>query len=148
MLPLPRTECAPLLAAVLTAPDDDAPRLVYADWLDEHGRPERAAFIRLQVELARVPRHDPRREVLARKAGRLLDLHRGEWLAELPQIDGVSWGPFERGFVSSVRVRNIVRFDRVAGRMWASAPVQALELGDFGRMGRIRAYSALRAVRL
>jgi uncharacterized protein (TIGR02996 family) len=42
-----------LLAAIRAAPDDDAPRLVYADWLDEHGQPERAEFIRVQCELAR-----------------------------------------------------------------------------------------------
>src|SRR5262249_51187264 len=30
-----------------------AVRLVYADWLEEHGQPERAEFIRAQVELAR-----------------------------------------------------------------------------------------------
>jgi uncharacterized protein (TIGR02996 family) len=42
-----------LLEAIRAAPDDDAPRLVYADWLDEHGQPERAEFIRVQCELAR-----------------------------------------------------------------------------------------------
>jgi uncharacterized protein (TIGR02996 family) len=35
-------------------PDDDAPRLIYADWLEEHGQPERAEFIRLQIEMARM----------------------------------------------------------------------------------------------
>jgi serine/threonine-protein kinase len=35
------------LRAIADAPDDDAPRLVYADWLDEHGQPDRAEFIRL-----------------------------------------------------------------------------------------------------
>jgi uncharacterized protein (TIGR02996 family) len=47
-----------LLASILAAPDDDAPRLVYADWLDERGEPgdaDYAAFIRCQIELARVP---------------------------------------------------------------------------------------------
>ena len=32
--------------AIAEHPDDDAPRLVYADWLEEHGQPERAEFIR------------------------------------------------------------------------------------------------------
>ena len=36
-----------LLAAIAASPDDDLPRLVYADWLDENGRPLRAEFIRL-----------------------------------------------------------------------------------------------------
>ena len=33
-------------------PGDDTPRLVFADWLDEHGQEERAEFIRVQCELA------------------------------------------------------------------------------------------------
>lgn len=33
--------------------DDDAPRLEYADWLDEQGDAERAEFVRVQCELAR-----------------------------------------------------------------------------------------------
>jgi len=45
---------AALLAAIRVAPDDDAPRLVYADWLEEHGQPERAEFIRVQCELIRL----------------------------------------------------------------------------------------------
>jgi len=35
-----------LLSAVLADPFDDGPRLVYADWLQENGEPERAEFIR------------------------------------------------------------------------------------------------------
>ena len=63
------TDTDALLRAVLAAPDDDAPRLVYADWLDENAealpaveaRAEwaRAEFIRLQCKVARliVPDH-------------------------------------------------------------------------------------------
>ena len=40
-----------LLAAILANPDEDTPRLVYADWLEENGEPERAEFIRVQCEL-------------------------------------------------------------------------------------------------
>jgi uncharacterized protein (TIGR02996 family) len=43
-----------LLRAVVAAPADDVPRLVAADWLDEHGQPDRAELIRVQVELARL----------------------------------------------------------------------------------------------
>lgn len=42
-----------LVAAIRAQPDEDTPRLAAADWFDEHGRPERAAFVRLGVELAR-----------------------------------------------------------------------------------------------
>lgn len=40
------------LAAVLANPDDDTPRLIYADWLDEQRQGERAEFIRVQVAIA------------------------------------------------------------------------------------------------
>ena len=43
-----------LLAAILAAPEDDAPRLIYADWLEEHGQADRAAFIRVGCEAARL----------------------------------------------------------------------------------------------
>src|SRR3954470_24305745 len=46
-----------LLAAIHAAPGDDVPRLVYADWLDEHGDATdqaRARFIRLQIESERL----------------------------------------------------------------------------------------------
>jgi uncharacterized protein (TIGR02996 family) len=45
------------LSDIIEHPDDDAPRLIYADWLDERGGPEeqaRAEFIRVQIELARL----------------------------------------------------------------------------------------------
>lgn len=48
------TEDQSLIAAILNDPDDDLPRLVYADWLDEHSEPERAELIRVQCELARL----------------------------------------------------------------------------------------------
>jgi uncharacterized protein (TIGR02996 family) len=43
-----------ILRAVLRDPVDDAPRLVYADWLEDHGQPERAEFIRLQCGLPKL----------------------------------------------------------------------------------------------
>lgn len=39
------------ISTICQAPHEDAPRLVYADWLEERGDP-RAEFIRVQVELA------------------------------------------------------------------------------------------------
>lgn len=48
-----------LEAAVVAHADEDTPRLVYADWLDENGDPDRAAFIRVQCRLADLPPDDP-----------------------------------------------------------------------------------------
>ena len=47
------TDRAALIRAVLASPDDDTPRLVFADWLDDHGEARLAAFIRDQIECAR-----------------------------------------------------------------------------------------------
>src|SRR5438874_4033845 len=47
-----------LLRAICESPRDDLPRLVYADWLEENGRPDHAAFIRTDVEMARRPEWD------------------------------------------------------------------------------------------
>jgi uncharacterized protein (TIGR02996 family) len=46
------------LRAIADTPEDDAPRLVYADWLDERNDP-RGEFVRVQVEIDRaIPRAD------------------------------------------------------------------------------------------
>ena len=45
------TDHAALLRAILDGPEDEAPRLVYADWLDEHRDPDRAEFIRVQLRM-------------------------------------------------------------------------------------------------
>jgi uncharacterized protein (TIGR02996 family) len=49
------TEHPGFLADIRANPDDDTPRLVYADWLEDNGDPDRATFIRVQCELARSP---------------------------------------------------------------------------------------------
>jgi uncharacterized protein (TIGR02996 family) len=46
-----------LLAQVLDAPDDDAPKLVYADWLEEQGS-KAAAVIRASLANKKLPKHD------------------------------------------------------------------------------------------
>lgn len=42
---------AGFIADIIEHPEDDSIRLIYADWLEDHGDPERAEFIRVQVEL-------------------------------------------------------------------------------------------------
>src|SRR5437763_419291 len=79
-------------------PEDDNVRLVYADWLEEHGDeagiPDalaRAEFIRLQVRLS--PSDAPRWDD-PDGFDRMQDLeqkHRAAWLAELPKVPGVPY---------------------------------------------------------
>jgi uncharacterized protein (TIGR02996 family) len=46
------------LADIIESPDDDTPRLVYADWLEDNDQPDRAAFIRVQCRPAKLPGGD------------------------------------------------------------------------------------------
>jgi uncharacterized protein (TIGR02996 family) len=67
------------LDAILAAPDDPAVRLVYADWLDEHGQPERAEFMRTEAALSALSEKDRRRAGLLKR------------LRELQPTVGVEW---------------------------------------------------------
>lgn len=40
------------LSTIIAAPADDLPRIIFADWLDEHGEGERAEFVRVQCRFA------------------------------------------------------------------------------------------------
>lgn len=50
-----------LLDAIWANPDDDTPRLVYADWLQEHGYEDYAHYIRLSIRIAREMQHPDER---------------------------------------------------------------------------------------
>ena len=83
-----------LLAACRSAPADDVPRLVLADWLDENadaaGLPDaadardRAALVRVQVELARPTCDLGRVAQLRAEEARLLARNADRWLGDLP----------------------------------------------------------------
>lgn len=91
-----------LMAATLAAPDDDIPRLVFADWLEENGEADRAEFIRVQCE---IEKHKPetvnyvrngryKREDAVRLDWRLVALHDREmqllW-AKHHEYDSANW---------------------------------------------------------
>jgi uncharacterized protein (TIGR02996 family) len=48
------TDREALLLAIKANPHDDLPRLIFADYLDENGEPERADYIRTAIEIARL----------------------------------------------------------------------------------------------
>ena len=98
-----------LLATIAAHPDDDLPCLVLADWLDEHAQSEadrsRAAFVRAQVAEWRDPfpwETDAADPDTPRPSLALLDRHRDDWLAFLPQKQR-AWVNFERGFPEELR---------------------------------------------
>jgi uncharacterized protein (TIGR02996 family) len=60
-------------------PDDDAPRLVFADWLEDNGDPQRADFIRVQCALASMLDDGPRRIELGAREEELLEANALAW---------------------------------------------------------------------
>lgn len=93
------------LDTIFEYPDEDGPRLVYADWLEESGRTERAEFIRIQMELPHVLPRSRERAALARREKQLLSKHRSEWFSE---FDGWTLNRtyfIRRGFVDAVETR-------------------------------------------
>jgi uncharacterized protein (TIGR02996 family) len=126
-------EQAALLKAVCDAPDDDAPRLAYADWCDKRGDP-RGEFIRLQIEAARpnISPESKRRWDVGRQLDHLLTAYEETWLAPLRHYpifpDHFSPGSapeFHRGFVSKIRI-SANDFVRLRHELFDLAPIQHL----------------------
>jgi uncharacterized protein (TIGR02996 family) len=99
------------LRAIVDDPDDDTPRLIYADWLEERGDPQ-GEFIRVQVELYHRRRGSGREstahtgvpiEVLQTRAAELYLRHRAEWERPLTDL-GVLSITWERGFPFHVKL--------------------------------------------
>lgn len=117
------------VTAIVAEPDDDTLRLVAADFLEENGDADRAAFIRVQVALARLEESDLRKSFEAdelRKKERAFlgpfSYYPHLWAAEqcpelvrvIPpvagrsalaslHVEGVERLTWRRGFVESVR---------------------------------------------
>ncbi len=106
-------------------PDDDAPRLVYADWLDDQGDAERAEFIRAQCELAKMSVEDERRPELEARETQLLAGHHNTWAR--PVGAWVRHYVFRRGFVEGVELSGNDFLNR-ADELFALAPVRHLKL--------------------
>jgi uncharacterized protein (TIGR02996 family) len=83
-----------LVAAVAADPDDDGPRLVYADWLQQAGDP-RGELIAVQCALAR-----GHTTALADRERELLAQHEADWLARAGLSIGE--GQLQRGFIERV----------------------------------------------
>src|SRR5262245_2463733 len=88
------------LEAIRADPDEDGPRLVYADWLEEHGKPQRAQFIRLNCQMIRKRKVNVRdsRDADLVRMWELVDEYSETWLREMPSLPGVRWWCFWRGF--------------------------------------------------
>jgi uncharacterized protein (TIGR02996 family) len=117
------TEREALLRSIVASPNDDAPRLVYADWLDEHGEPDRAEFIRLTMGAAPVTGPGVARveQLLARNGD--------QWRSEAPALHGVKWGnDLRRGFVHQAYLASWTSFVPIRDSLFARVPLDDLAI--------------------
>lgn len=123
---------AGLLRAIIDDPDDDTPRLIYADWLDDHGDEARAEFIRLQLRLARLPGEHPDRPALEAREKELLVAHAEMWAAPLQGL--VTEFGFSRGFIDFVvaEANHCEAFLERLPEVFRLAPITALHIEEFG----------------
>ncbi|MEZ6121751.1 MAG: TIGR02996 domain-containing protein [Planctomycetaceae bacterium] len=89
------------LDEICSHPDDDTPRLIYADWLEEQGN-ARGEFIRVQCEMATLKKTQVRYRELVKREQMLLFRHQAEWLSAFPL--SVRRHVFRRGFVEECAV--------------------------------------------
>jgi uncharacterized protein (TIGR02996 family) len=112
--------------AIEADPDDDTPRLVFADWLDEQGgaaNAARAEFIRVQCEEYREP-NSARSQSLHERAYHLLSAHGSAWAAGWPlKLHNPT---YTRGFLDPVHVGPM--FPRCAEHLAEVMPLYHLRL--------------------
>lgn len=131
------------LQSVCEEPDDLATRLIFADWLEDHGDPDRAEFIRIQCELSGDIDEPARLLGLQARESELLRVHRRRWNGELHrllsrtalanQVDSrrgliKSW-TYRRGFVEaiSMQTRAFVQHPDVIFRL---GPIKFIRLWE------------------
>jgi uncharacterized protein (TIGR02996 family) len=145
------------LRSIIENPFDDTVRLIYADWLEEHGEGARAEFIRLQFQIEKTHRGKKHRGIKDSLMGIpvVLDHCRCRWCAlkkrERKLLEGtrpVDWSGFpagvyqpgqrpaeqglwvfERGFVQSITI-TLGGFIYHAPAVFAATPITAVHLSD------------------
>ena len=147
------TEREALIHAVCTNPDDDTPRLVFADWLDENGDAGdrlRARFIRVQCEMARSEEQAPRwRKLYAEERKLLGDLNRRKRLWP-ERLKGRTFGSagYERGFLAQITVF-AKRFLEEAFAFYADDPIQTVKFVKLtGKSGSVPAATLFASTKL
>jgi uncharacterized protein (TIGR02996 family) len=120
------------LWTILESPDDDFPRLAFADWLEEHGEQAHADFIRLQCLLAVHPKEDDlwlERKVREEELWQDLRERRRDVLADL-KLDRFGVEDFRRGFLRRpmhLRIGEMGVVARAEGRWTFFLGIDSLE---------------------
>lgn len=96
-----------LLKSIIANRDDDTPRLVYADWLEENEQTDRAEFIRLTISYLRLTQLHEQLQAIREDSDQLREVSNAwletSWKPHLPA--GCSWcrqDLKQRGFVEEI----------------------------------------------
>jgi len=131
------TDRQALIHAIHHDPDDDAPRLILADWFEEHGEEERAVLIRRMVaaptyrlfwsKTAKHTRHEHQEPVKAIRGLRTsaARICQADW-DFVPEVERVV---IRRGFVEAITIQ-AWPFLNLAGQLFARSPIQEVTLSD------------------
>jgi uncharacterized protein (TIGR02996 family) len=122
------THADAFLQDILAHPDDDAPRLIFADWLEEQGDAAsvaRAEFIRVQCALTRGELPLQKRAELDRRQQQLLEQYGNQWARPIHRW--VRTWEFHRGFIDTVAM-SADSFFAEANRLFGRAPIRSLTL--------------------
>lgn len=116
-----------LLRAIVARPDEDLARMAYADWLDENGDAEQAAFIRSSLQLHSLSPDDPRRDSLAASLAKTSEAKGRTWLAALgvPSADELE-PKFHRGCVEGIECQSLEPLFDAADVLFALLPIREL----------------------
>jgi len=133
-----------LWAEIVANPDDDEPRLVYADWLEENGLTEQAGFIRRHLELP----EDRSDDMDVSIEEQLTHARRKSW-SHVPEINTLE---FHRGFVSRLGI-TLRQFIKHSAEIEERIPeLSHLSLGGsndkLGHLAEVRALSLVRSLHL
>jgi uncharacterized protein (TIGR02996 family) len=108
------------LRAILEDPSNDAPRLIYADWLDEQGDPVAAAqaeFLRLTVQAAQSPGRKREKKARQQRLQQLAAELDTDWLAVVSRLP-IENCAGKRAEEEAGRQRYPLRFDSLCDRRW------------------------------
>lgn len=121
-------EQAALLRAIVANVGDDAPRLVYADWLEEHDDAGQAAFVRDSVALARMSKRQKGRKALERKVRERTADRDAPWLVPLGVTPMFRVERYSRGFPERVSYSALEELFEAADRLFDLLPVRGIEI--------------------
>jgi uncharacterized protein (TIGR02996 family) len=122
-----------LLRAIIADPDDDAPRLVYADFLEETGDladGARADLIRSQIHAHRLPDSEPHKAAIRSRMVELWKRYKPVWFSWAKKHDSIPY-PI-RGFAESWHFSTIEDFETDGVPAFEREPITSVTLSIRG----------------